>query len=285
MTALEIIVGTDGSPGGDRAVRWAAREARLSGRPLRIITTFDWNRTSGRVVGGATERELAQSAAGTVLADARLIAHGIAPGTPVHGEAVAVPAASALIEAGRRAGVLVVGCRGRGGFASLLLGSVSQHVAMHARCPVAVVRGPSDMRVGPVATGVDGGPATAVTLATAFALAAERRAPLLAIRAYAEPGGLRDAVLDAALHAVEADLDREIAPWREKYPAVPVATRVVAGDARSVLLEASRHAQILVLGGHSGHGGVLPGFVALRALHHAECPVVVARDPGHGSDS
>ncbi|MDQ0363580.1 universal stress protein [Catenuloplanes indicus] len=284
---MEIVVGTDGSAGGDRAVRWAAREARLSGHPLRILTTVDWNWTSGRFTGGISQRQLAEEAAATVLADARLSARGVAPDVVTRCEAAVGGPASVLITAARQAVMLVVGSRGRGGFASLLLGSVGQQAAMHAPCPVTVVRGNADMRAGPVTVGVDHGPAVADTLATAFGLAAERHAALCVIHAYLEPGTMRGTTVPPLIFDPErirrdalAALEREITPWREKFPGVPVEARVVAGDVRPVLTEASATAQLLVVGGRPGVAGAVLGSVTLRLLHHADCPVVVAHAQG-----
>ncbi|GAB7039052.1 MULTISPECIES: universal stress protein [Catenuloplanes] len=287
MAPREIIVGTDGSAGGDRAVRWAAREARLSGRPLRILTTVDWNWTSGRFTGGISQRQLAEEAAETVLADARLTAHGIAPGVATRCEAAVGGPAAALITAARQAVMLVVGSRGRGGFASLLLGSVGQQAAVHAPCPVTVVRGEADMRAGPVTVGVDHGPAAADTLATAFGLAAERRAALRVIHAYTEPGTMRGTTVPPLIFDPErtrrdelAALESALAPWREKFPGVPVEAQVTAGDVRTVLTGASEQAELLVVGGRPGPAGALLGSVTLRVLHHAACPVVVAHPHG-----
>ena len=69
------------------------------------------------------------------MAEARELARGI----DVRGELVEGPPASGLLEAARDADLLVVGSRGHGGFASLLLGSVSQQVSHHAPCPVVIV--------------------------------------------------------------------------------------------------------------------------------------------------
>lgn len=284
---MEIIVGTDGSSDGGGAVRWAAREARLSGAVLRILTAFDWNWSSGRFTGGVTERQLAENAAEILLADARLIAERVSPGLPVICEPVIGDAATGLIAAGRRAGLLVVGSRGRGGISSLLLGSVGQHVAVHAPCSVAVVRGRFDAYRAPIAVGVHGG-ATPTALATAFGMADAHDAPLLAVHAYAEPAALWGSAVpplvfdpEQARQAALADLEREVAPWRDKFPAVAVETRVVKGDASTALVEASRGAHALILGAgvRSELAGTLLGSVALRTLHHADCPVIIAREP------
>src|SRR6478752_266297 len=89
-----IVVGVDGSEGGQVALRWALRQARVAGD---------------------------------------------AAGVDVVAKVVRGHAADALLDASRGADLLVVGSRGHGTFAGTLLGSVSQHCAQHARCPIVIV--------------------------------------------------------------------------------------------------------------------------------------------------
>ncbi|WP_373293108.1 universal stress protein [Actinoplanes campanulatus] len=74
----------------------------------------------------------------------------------------------------------------------------------------------------------------------------------------------------------EADLlDRLLRPWREKFPEVSVGTLVNAGPAARLLVGVSHQAQLIVAGAHEPGG--LPGAVTSQLLHHADCPVLIAR--------
>lgn len=138
-----VVVGIDGSPGSLVALRWAAEAARLRGVRLRVL--FAWGdggahlakaARSGKEQAEAGERE----AALVVIDEAIGEALGPEPGVEIVPWPEPGEATPALLEASKTADLLVVGSRGRGGFAGLLLGSVSQHCIQHAQCPVAVVR-------------------------------------------------------------------------------------------------------------------------------------------------
>ena len=125
-----IVVGVDGSSGSDEAVRFAAREARLRDARLRMVAVWGVGRASrsGGEIMSVILDETAERLAAEL--DGLEVETMTREGRP----------ASELVDASHDAAMLVVGSRGRGGFASLLLGSVSGACAQHARCPVAVVR-------------------------------------------------------------------------------------------------------------------------------------------------
>lgn len=128
-----IVVGADGSKNAIRAVEWAAIQADRTGSILEIHTAFG----PGYVFLApseieATTRRWAEKAAES--------AHRVAPQVSIDCVTHEGSPTPALIEASAGADLLVVGCRGLGGFRGLLLGSVSQHCTMHAHCPVVVVR-------------------------------------------------------------------------------------------------------------------------------------------------
>ena len=134
-----IVVGVDGSEASKAALRWAVEEARLRGATLRVV--YAWSIPLVLVPGAA----VAESDVAPVQADAeqmvdRLVQEVAADGVTVEGAAVEGVPASVLVEAAEGADLLVVGSRGHGGFAGLLLGSVSQQCAHHAPCPVVIVR-------------------------------------------------------------------------------------------------------------------------------------------------
>ncbi|HZR12969.1 MAG TPA: universal stress protein [Acidimicrobiia bacterium] len=136
-----IVVGVDGSDGSVRALAWAAEEARLRGIGLLVVTCWTFPALVAPMpfqppIAG----EMLEDGARTTLQDA--VDRALGP-EDEHGDVLAEvcegSASQRLVELSTDAEMLVVGSRGRGGFAGLLLGSVSQHVAEHARCPVVIV--------------------------------------------------------------------------------------------------------------------------------------------------
>lgn len=140
----KIVVGTDGSECAAEALRWAYEEARLAGASLVVL--HSWQYPYGDPVSGEEDvRRRMQADASAQLADA------VAPvaeraeedGVTLSTRLVEDLPAKAIIAAAADADLVVVGSRGRGGFTSLLLGSVSRSVVQHAPCPVAVIRQPA----------------------------------------------------------------------------------------------------------------------------------------------
>jgi nucleotide-binding universal stress UspA family protein len=138
-----IVVGVDQSEGAKAALRFALEEAGLRQAKLRVVHAWQFGyigapgfEGSLPAVGGdlAEFHEAAEAALDETLRG--VVADGVAIERRVDQGA----AASVLIEESRDADVLIVGSRGHGGFAQLLLGSVSQQCAQHAVCPVVIVR-------------------------------------------------------------------------------------------------------------------------------------------------
>jgi nucleotide-binding universal stress UspA family protein len=141
-----IIVGVDGSHDAHRALEWAMQEAAARRAPLTVITVHPvavsgWTGTPIVLPVDEPAAEQARQAAEEAVAKATAQLSK-SPPVPVTVRAVSGLPAQELIEASRDADLLVVGSRGGGGFARLMLGSVSDQVMHHAHCPVVVVPGP-----------------------------------------------------------------------------------------------------------------------------------------------
>ncbi|MEU4121738.1 universal stress protein [Streptomyces virginiae] len=285
-----VVVGVDGSQSARSAALWAAREAVRRDRPLHIVYGAD---TDGRALYLSAEiiervrvngRELLDDTAKAVSTEY--------PGLNVTTEFSRAGAVDSLHRAGALHGTIVVGNRGLGGFNSLLLGSVGMDVAAAAMTPVIVVRG------------IDGAEETGTVLAAVrdehdllYAKYAAREAELhkaslrlLHVWNVLESVGEVVTMLDGvdAIAGGHAETLRAVTgAIREEFPDLDVeADAEKSISVAGVLVEASRHADLLVMGGRRVPGplGLAPnlGRATHTLLHHAHCPVLLI--PRTGSD-
>lgn len=291
-TGAPVVVGVDGADSALSAVRLAAREAVARSRPLRVVHAFIWPKTRaplGPSPSGPPEGGL-RNQAERIVAEAIEEARRAEPGVAVTGAVVDGAPAAVLIEEAHHAGLLVLGNRGLGGFAGLLIGSVAVQVTAHATCPVLIARGneAEDNRDGdrPVVVGVDGSPLSELAVKQAFREAQQRGTGLIAVHAWSGPvstgpGDMLPLVYDveALRQEEEVLLAQAIAGWVERCPDVPVTRRLVRGPAARALIAESATAQLVVVGarGRGGFAGLLLGSVSQTVLHHAQCPVMIVR--------
>lgn len=138
-----ILVGVDASESSERALAWAMREAAVRGDPVEVLAAWsylDQTSITGHDFTPDFDEADAVAAIHTIVERVRSADPGLAD-IEVHETAVLDLPARALLDATSRADLLVVGARGVGGFAGLLLGSVSQQCVEHSPIPVVVVRG------------------------------------------------------------------------------------------------------------------------------------------------
>ncbi|MFJ3636012.1 universal stress protein [Streptomyces sp. NPDC090112] len=285
-----VVVGVDGSDPARTAALWAAGEAVRRNRPLHIVYAAD---TDGRALYVSVEtiervrangRELLDDTADAVQAEY--------PGLRVTTEFSRTDAVSSLHRAGALHNTVVVGNRGYGGFESLMLGSVGLDVAASAMTPVIVVRG------------VDGAEETGTVLvavrdendllyARYAAYEAELRKGslrILHVWNMMESVGQVVSMLDDVdeIAGAHAEVLRAVSDTvRDEFPDLEVRSDAEKSiSVAGVLVEASRHADLLVMGGRRVPGSLGIGRSLGRAthsvLHHAHCPVLLI--PRMGSD-
>jgi nucleotide-binding universal stress UspA family protein len=156
-----VVVGVDDSPTSRAALRFALEDAARRGARVDVVAAFrlpehGWGLDPGAIAGSLDR------AVSDIHGAVRLRVRGIVDevltemtdddvAPPVTVLAIGGSAGEALVHAARTADLLVVGSRGRGGFTSALLGSVSLHCVLHARCPVTVVHPAADREPAPAA--------------------------------------------------------------------------------------------------------------------------------------
>jgi nucleotide-binding universal stress UspA family protein len=285
-----ILVGVDGSEEALGAVRWAAHDAALRNVPLTLIHVVDapvpgspvgyrqWQETRAREFITSAMKAAEESAGdhGPAQVDSTVLYSGVVP---------------TLVDLSKEAEMVVVGYRGHGGvLVRTFLGSVSSGLVYHAHCPIAVIHNDepqvSNVARAPVLLGIDGSPASEAATAIAFDEASRRHVGLVALHAWSD---LRVSDLkelfpnfdwDTHLSEEEETLAERLAGWHERYPDVGIIRRIDVGEPARPLLEASKRAQLMVVGSHGGGGfpGILLGSVGAAVVNRARIPVIVARE-------
>ncbi|MCC5477996.1 universal stress protein [Streptomyces sp. NPDC059680] len=292
MSTAPVIAAVDGSDDSLRALDWAFDAARRRAATLRVVHVRQyaaWGQADV-LVAAPPEAE-----GDPVLDDVRtrLANRGAEPAV----EYVAVEGVpgAVLPELGTDAQLLVLGSRGRGGFASLLLGSNGLAAARDAECPVVVVprpgrqvHGDGAAEPGPrVVVGLHADSPDEATLAFAFTEAALRGARVQVIAAYpwpvqtwSAPGQLVPPQIDQGVveNETRALAEGFLAPHRERHPEVRADAEALPGDAAGHLVAASRDAELVVVGRHRRRllaPARMMGSVTQAVLLHAASPIAV----------
>jgi nucleotide-binding universal stress UspA family protein len=292
MATMPVVVGTDGSEESLQAVEWAAREATGHGAPLRIVSAPAMPpRMSSRGDTPQTVASTLRAMYTRALDEAMARAREVTSKLRIDTDLLTGPPAVAVTDSGAGALMLVVGARGAGGFAAMLLGSVSRYTAMHAQCPVVVVREETCAVTREVAVGIRDPHDNTATLAFAFEEAAQRDATLVAVHSWhwlpsalgghgvtKAPGWPDPEQISAEASWYLAD---SLVRWQDKYPDVPVRLDVVRGHPASILACYSARADLVVIGRRGGSvTGPAIGAVQHAVLHHARGPVAVVPSVG-----
>jgi nucleotide-binding universal stress UspA family protein len=136
----KIVVGVDGSESSRAAMRWAADEARLRGVELHAVEAWEF---SPLIFAADVPMALDELRSSVVEHLHTVVTDEVGEGVEVTELVVERAPVAALLDHCEADDILVVGSRGRGGFAGLLLGSVSQQLVQHSTCPVVIIRPPS----------------------------------------------------------------------------------------------------------------------------------------------
>lgn len=279
MAPGRFVVGFDGSDGSRDALRWALTAAAVDGSPVEAVAVWTLPAVAAApfVPTAALDHQaLSEEFEASIRAELEAVRASVPDAAPVELRVLEGPAGPTLVEASAGAHCLVVGRRGLGGFAGLLLGSVADHCLQHATVPVVVVPRDGGREVtGRVVVGIDGSAHSANALRWAAAEARRQGRQLVALYAWTwldqpgefDPGFDAEAAkryaTDFAAEALGDDAKAEIEVDND-LPARALLARSEAGD--------------LVVLGSRGMGAVrraLLGSVSRAVSHHAAAPVVV----------
>jgi nucleotide-binding universal stress UspA family protein len=288
LTRNAVIVGLDRSDPGRAAVEHAADLANRHHLSLHLLYAFESSPYADRAAIGWTldVEGLRHSAAQRLVDDTSEVLAILYPDLTITSAVQPGSATDVLIAASEGAYTLVLGSRGSGGFADLVIGSTTLHVAGHAACPVIAVPAAPYSEVAPhgVVVGVDGSAVSESAIAFAFEAAADFGEPLTAVHAWYDPAHTGVGVMmplgyDPAMAAREERLvlAESMAGWQEKFPGVTVEHVVALGHPVPVLVHQAAGARLLVVGsrGRSSLASLVLGSVSHGVLHHATAPVAV----------
>ncbi|MFD5726171.1 universal stress protein [Streptomyces sp. NPDC058368] len=285
MTA-QVIAGLDGSDESLAAVEWAAEEARVRQVPLALMNVEEL--PANPEIPLAQLSEAAERTAELLRTTSERLRTEHA-GLEVSVVRARGRAAEELTAAAHTADVTVLGSRGLARMAGFLAGSVSLAVVGAALNPVVLVRA-QDERIAPpggLLVGVDVDRAPDELFAFAFAEAARRNLDLRFLHSWTLPASYGYAALmDPALGVDQSEhlartLRDLMKPWRRRYPEVEATAKAVVGSPALQMVEASRDAELVVVGRRSRRLPLGPhlGHVAQAVIHHSPAPVVVVPVP------
>lgn len=292
-----VLVGVDGSPASLAAADWAANYARVHGFGLHLVCAYSVpSFTAAALDGGYAALDDSAIAEGARAVLDEAVARVSVTGVRTTSAVATGDASAVLVELSADAATVVVGTRGRGGFAERLLGTVSSALPAHAHCPTVVVPHrehaedreehelPTRPAVRRIVVGVDGSPAAELALDRAVREAEVWDAELTAVAGV--PIGTGTSYLawlpatidhESVLRDVAEGLDVVVDRVLVDHPGLHVRRHVLDGTGAQLLTEFSTAVDLVVLGsrGRGGFAGLLLGSTSQAVLHHASCPVMV----------
>lgn len=284
-----IVVGMDGSDGSRKAANWAAREAKARGRGITLVhAILPLAASSAFGVTVPPPLDLVDDMRISAIEDLTRVATDL-DCTDVDVVVDIGAPSSLLLAASTTAELLILGSRGRGGFTSLLLGSVGSQVASHASCPVIVVRDNPRVGATEILVGLDGSQNSIAALGFAFDEASRHGFTLVAIHAWEVPSFDLIITGDGSIPLPQENVaDEEIrlsaeilSGYTEQYPDVEVVEHLVRAPAVRALLDSASNAAMIVLGtrGRNAALGALLGSTSNGVLHKAKVPVAIVPLP------
>jgi nucleotide-binding universal stress UspA family protein len=252
MRHKPVVVGIDGSPSADVAVKWAAAEAASLGSDLRLLHIVPVGQTP--------------AGAGEIVSRAVTLARQLVPDLVIDAHLDLGAPSTVLVTASGEAAAVVIGSRGLGTMLGALFGSTGLDLTANARCPVIVVRPELGSLAGNrVVIGYDGSPAADTALDVGIDYA---RRHDLAVRVVAAQS------TGTELHRITEDELRAAVHKRDGHDAELIQ---ITGHPAEHILRLASDAALVVLGarGRGGFAGMLIGSVSQTVLHHAACPVAI----------
>lgn len=291
IPAGTVVVGFDASDHAERALDWAVEQATLENRPLTLVHGVDPAQYNVMNLEGLTETPLSvtlREAAEGMLRDTAQRLRQQEPDLTVHTSVRMVDPRTALVDLSEDAATIVVGSRGRGPVARLVLGSVSAALPRHAHCPVVVIRprkDDEDPRRG-VLVGIDDDESAQTAVEYAYRMASLRDLPLTVMHVFHDPmwvEGPRDISYDTPGYEQQRLLlDTAVAGMRERYPDVETRFLFSRGLTDDALIRVSRSMDMVVVGSHRRRpfiGRLLDTNVSRSLAGRAPCIVAVLPQP------